>query len=167
MHIYFHRYLTTALLESTKGENGRRCYLKIPGLSPRNICRRSYTVVKKQEAVRMWNTKLRLYRLSSYIYHYENTPIQIYWKFYHQKNENFQIQNLIFFLFLLKNTDCVYSLEPPRRGGSNEYPQSMFWAEIRKIIYTPVNPTFTIWKWGLRGSALYRHVFVMAANELL
>ena len=24
-----------------------------------------------------------------------------------------------------KNIDCGYSLEPPRRGGSNEYPQSM------------------------------------------
>ena len=35
----------------------------------------------------------------------------------------------LFFLFLLKNIDCGYSLEPPRRGGSNEYPQSMFWAE--------------------------------------
>ena len=34
------------------------------------------------------------------------------------------------FLFLLKNIDCGYSLEPPRRGGSNEYPQSMFLAEI-------------------------------------
>ena len=32
----------------------------------------------------------------------------------------------LFFLFLLKNIDCWYSLEPPRRGGSNEYPQSMF-----------------------------------------
>ena len=32
----------------------------------------------------------------------------------------------LFFLFLLKNIDCGYSLEPPRRGGSNEYPQSMF-----------------------------------------
>ena len=29
--------------------------------------------------------------------------------------------------------DCGYSLEPPRRGGSNEYPQSMFWAEVWKI----------------------------------
>ena len=27
----------------------------------------------------------------------------------------------------------MYSLEPPRRGGSNEYLQSMFWAEIWKI----------------------------------
>ena len=26
-----------------------------------------------------------------------------------------------FFLFLLKNIDYGYSLEPPRRGGSNEY----------------------------------------------
>ena len=30
-----------------------------------------------------------------------------------------------FFLFLLKNIDCGYSLEPPCRGGSNEYQQSM------------------------------------------
>ena len=29
-------------------------------------------------------------------------------------------------LFLLQNIDCGYSLEPPRRGGSNVYPQSMF-----------------------------------------
>ena len=25
----------------------------------------------------------------------------------------------------VQNIDCGYSLEPPRRGGSNEYPQSM------------------------------------------
>ena len=35
--------------------------------------------------------------------HYENTPIQIYWKFYQQKKkENFLINILIFFIFLLK-----------------------------------------------------------------
>ena len=48
------------------------------------------------------------------------------------KNENFQIRNLIFFLFLLKNIDCGYSLEPPRLGGSNEYPQSMFLSRNKK-----------------------------------
>ena len=37
------------------------------------------------------------------------------------------------FLISAQNIDCGYSLEPPRRGGSNEYPQSIFWAEIRKI----------------------------------
>ena len=39
----------------------------------------------------------------------------------------------LFFLFLLKNMDCGYVLEPPRRGGSKEYSQSMFRAEIWKI----------------------------------
>ena len=41
------------------------------------------------------------------------------------------------FLICDQNIDCGYSLEPPRRGYSNEYSQSMFWAEIRKIMYTP------------------------------
>ena len=76
--------------------------------------------------------------------HYENMPIQIYWKFYHPKNENFQIKKFDIFHISAQNIDCGYSLEPPRRGGSNEYPQCMFWAEIRKIMYTPVNPSFTI-----------------------
>ena len=39
----------------------------------------------------------------------------------------------IIFLISAQNIDCGYSSEPPRRGGSNEYPQSMFWAEIWKI----------------------------------
>ena len=64
-----------------------------------------------------------------------------------------------------QNIDCGYSLEPPRRGGYNDYPQSMIRAEIRQIMYTPVNPRFTIEKWGLRGSKLYRHVFVMYSKE--
>ena len=34
--------------------------------------------------------------------HYENMPIQIYWKFLQPKKENFQKKNLIFFIFLLK-----------------------------------------------------------------
>ena len=43
----------------------------------------------------------------------------------------------------------------------------MFGAEIRKMIYTPVNPSFfTISKWGLRGSDLYRLVFVMETGAL-
>ena len=43
------------------------------------------------------------------------------------KQENFQII-FIFFIshFSAQNIDCVYLLEPPRRGGSNELSQSMF-----------------------------------------
>ena len=83
--------------------------------------------------------------------HYENMPIQIYWKFYHQKNENFQINILIFFLFLLKNTDCRYSLEPPRRGGSNEYSQSMFLNGNRENNVYPCKPQFYYMKVGFKG----------------
>ena len=61
-----------------------------------------------------------------------------------KKTENFQIKNSDIFHISAQNIDCGYSLEPPRRGGSNEYPQSMFYAVIRKIMYTPVNPSFTI-----------------------
>ena len=32
----------------------------------------------------------------------------------------------IIFLITAQNIDCGYSLEPPRRGGSNEYSQSLF-----------------------------------------
>ena len=65
-------------------------------------------------------------------------------KFLPHTNENFQIKNSNIFLISAQNIDCGQSLEPPRRGGSNEYPQYMFWAEIRKIMYAPVNPSFTI-----------------------
>ena len=34
--------------------------------------------------------------------HYENMPIQIYWKVYHQKMNIFRYKILIFFIFLLK-----------------------------------------------------------------
>ena len=49
--------------------------------------------------------------------HYENMPKNLPPK----KNENFQIKKSDIFLISAKNIDCVYSLEPPRRGGSNEY----------------------------------------------
>ena len=40
----------------------------------------------------------------------------------------------IIFLISAQNIDCGYSFEPPRRGGSNEYPQSLFWEETWKNI---------------------------------
>ena len=40
--------------------------------------------------------------------------------------ESFQMKNSDIFAISVQNNDCWYSLEPPHRGGSNEYPQSMF-----------------------------------------
>ena len=74
------------------------------------------------------NCKLNIFLLNITEYetfsanHYENTPIQIHWKFYHQKIAIFQIKNSDIFHISAQNIDWGYSLEPPRRGGSNEYP---------------------------------------------
>ena len=38
------------------------------------------------------------------------------------KTEIFQMKNSDIFHISAQNIDCGYSLEPPRRGGSNEYP---------------------------------------------
>ena len=65
---------------------------------------------------------------------YKNTPIQIHWKIYQQKKKmkkKFRQKNSDIFQVSALNIDCGYLLEPPRRGGSNEYPQSMFWVELR------------------------------------
>ena len=42
----------------------------------------------------------------------------------------------------------------------------MSFSKLRKIMYTPVNPSFTVLKWGLRGSKLYRRVFAMYVYQL-
>ena len=70
-----------------------------------------------------------------------------------QKN---QIKISDIFRISAQNIDCGYSLEPPRRGGSNEYPQIMFLSRNKKNNVYPCKP-----QWGLRGSKLYRRVFVM------
>ena len=59
------------------------------------------------------------------------------------KNWKFSDKNYIFHISA-QNIDCGYSLEPRRRGGSGEYQILYFWAEIWKIMYTSVNPSFTI-----------------------
>ena len=42
-----------------------------------------------------------------------------------------KLSGVIFLYFLIfdQNIDCGYTLETPRQGGSNEYPQSMFWTK--------------------------------------
>ena len=42
------------------------------------------------------------------------------------KIEKFQVKIFDLFLIFAQNIDCRYTLEPPRRGSSNEYPQSIF-----------------------------------------
>ena len=59
------------------------------------------------------------------------------------KTETLQINFLIFFHISAQNIDCGYSLEPPRRSGSNEYPQFMFLCINKKNNVYPCKPSFT------------------------
>ena len=70
------------------------------------------------------------------VLHYENLPMQCTKIFKDIKSENFQQKIFDIFLIFGQNID----VGTRRRGGSNEYPQSMFW---RKNRYTPVYPSFT------------------------
>ena len=87
--------------------------------------------------------------------------------FFDCKNENFHWKKFDIFLIFAQNIDCGYTLEPPQRGGSNEYPQSMFWSKNKKNRYTPAYPSFAIKQWGLRGYTLHGHVILMVRYTLL
>ena len=76
--------------------------------------------------------------------HYENMPMQYTAIFKVVKTCDMNIFFLLFFLIFAQNIECGYTFEPPRRGGSNEYPQSMFWSKNKKNIYTPAYPSFAI-----------------------
>ena len=56
-------------------------------------------------------------------------------------NESFQIKNSDIFHISTQNKDCGYSLEPPGRCDSNEYPQSMFMSRNKKKCI-PGSPQF-------------------------
>ena len=64
--------------------------------------------------------------------HYENTSIQIYSQNFTIKQWIFSDKNSDIFYISAQNIDCGYSLEPPQRGGSNEYPQSKFLSRNKK-----------------------------------
>ena len=66
------------------------------------------------------------------VHHYENMPIKIYRKFHLQKLKTVRLKNFDIYHISAQNIDCGYSLEPPRRGGSNEYPQSMVLSRNKK-----------------------------------
>ena len=82
--------------------------------------------------------------------YYENTPIQIYRKFL-KKLIFFQIKNSDIFHISAQNIDCGYSLEPPRRGDSNEYPHSMFLNRNKKNNVYPCKRQFYYIKVWFKG----------------
>ena len=60
-----------------------------------------------------------------FLIHYNVTPVKYTAIFHCCKNDNFQLKYIVIFLIFAQNRDFGYTLEPPPRGGSNEYPQSI------------------------------------------
>ena len=105
-----------------------------PTLFARNLALNSVTVPKPQTD------------------HYENTSIQIYRKFYLQKlKKKTQVKNSDIFHISAPNINCGYLLEPPRRGGSNEYSQSMFLSRNKTYNVYPCKPVLLYKSGVLRG----------------
>ena len=74
----------------------------------------------------------------------------IYREFFHKQKLKISLEkkNDIFYSFA-QNKDCGYTLEPPLRGGSNEYPQSMFWSKNKKKIGIPLHTPVFQYKSGV------------------
>ena len=116
----------------------------------------NFTLIKSNTVAQLKHISLLPFYTILSIYHYT----QVHWKRYsltlmaqtitktHLYNfdplkPHFYIGKLgftgvyIIFLISAQKHRLWYSLEPPWRGGSNKYPQSMFWAEMWKK-----NPNF-------------------------
>ena len=65
--------------------------------------------------------------------------------------KSFKMKILNIFYISDQNIDCWYSLEPPRGGGSNEYPQSMFLNRNKTNNVHPCKPQFYYIKVGFKG----------------
>ena len=64
------------------------------------------------------------------------------WKFSDKYSDVFQIS--------AQNKDCGCLLEPPRWGGSNDYPQSMFLGRNKKNNVYPYKPQYYYIKVGFK-----------------
>ena len=97
-----------------------------------------------------WRAVLWWYANDLYI---KKTCLFKYIENFNTKSGKFSNKNSDISHISAQNIDCGYSLELPCWGSSKEYLAEAvlrsthnlyFWAEIRKIMYTLVNPSFTI-----------------------
>ena len=94
----------------------------------------------------VWDARNKWVKLSLRKHAYSNIL-----KIFPPKYENFEIKISDIFHISAQNIDCGYSLEPPRRGGSNKYPQSMFLSRNKKNNVYPCKPQFYYIKVGFKG----------------
>ena len=108
-----------------------------------------------------WNICSEIIKNRKYTLHITKTRLFKYIENFTTKNWKFSVKNSDILHISAQNIDRGYPLEPPRWGGSKEYPQSMFLNRNKKNNVYPCKPQFYYIKVGLKGSKLYRFVFVM------
>ena len=106
--------------------------------------------------VTLWESNERLMVLKVWILHTEHISLRKHaysciLKISPPKNWKFSDKNPDIFHIHAQNIDCGYSLEPPRRGGSNQYPQSMFLSRNKKNNVYLIKPQFYYIKLGFKG----------------
>ena len=72
------------------------------------------------------------------------TPLFEYIENFTAKNWKFSDKNLWCFSYFCLNIDCGFSLERLTEAVLTSTHTLCFWAELRNIMYNPVNPSFTI-----------------------
>ena len=72
--------------------------------------------------------------------------------------QNFLIKNIDIFHISPQNIGCEYSLEPPWRGGSNEYPQSVLSKNKKNNVYPSKLQLYYI-KVGFKGVTIIKVCF--------
>ena len=82
-----------------------------------------------------------------------------YTEIFTTKKRKFSDKNSDTFLISAQNIDCGYSLEPPQRGGSNEYSQSMFLSRNKKNNVYTCKPQFYYIKVGFKGVKIIKACF--------
>ena len=94
-----------------------------------------------------------LVTLTGYVLCITKTRLFKYIENFTSKNWKFSNEKFWYFHISAQNIDCGYPLEPPRRGGSNEYPQFMcvFFSRNKKNDVYPCKPHFYYIKVGIKG----------------
>ena len=89
-------------------------------------------VALKRLVTKPWDEMLFDMRMELGKGHYENLSIQYTENFVSIKYQKNHWKSSDNFKMFAQNVYCGYTLKLPRRGGSNEYQQSLFWNKKKK-----------------------------------
>ena len=96
-------------------------------------------------------TNVTLIKVFGSLQYITKTRLFKYLENFTTKNWNFLDKHSDIFHISAQNIDCGYSLEPPRRGSSNEYPQAMILSRNKKNNVYPCKPEFYYINMGFKG----------------